>query len=215
MQPTSPLRELLAATALRVGPDAPTLCSPWTVQDLLAHLVLRESRPDALPGIGLPVPALGEHTERLQDRAAGEHSLEELADRVRSGPPAWWPTRVSALDRLVNTAELSIHLEDIVRAQPGWSPSELGEDVQAQLWRTLTSAGRLLYRSSPVGVVAVAEGHGRAALRGPRSGSGSVVLRGTPLELVLHAFGRERVARVEVEGAPEDVVALAAHTRSV
>ncbi|UJH71014.1 maleylpyruvate isomerase N-terminal domain-containing protein [Ornithinimicrobium sp. INDO-MA30-4] len=46
-------RQALCDTALAVGPDAPTLCSPWTVKDLLAHLVIRERRPDTLPGIGV------------------------------------------------------------------------------------------------------------------------------------------------------------------
>ena len=36
-----------------VGPDAPTLCERWTTRDLTAHLVVRERRPDALPGTEL------------------------------------------------------------------------------------------------------------------------------------------------------------------
>ncbi len=35
----------------RVGPDAPTLCEGWNARDLTAHLVLRESRPDAVLGV--------------------------------------------------------------------------------------------------------------------------------------------------------------------
>lgn len=209
------LRDLIADTATRLGPDAPTLCSPWTVRDLLAHLVVRESRPDALPGIGLPVPALERHTEALQARAA-DRPFPELVEQVRGGPAPLWPTRIKPVDRAVNLGEFSIHHEDMVRAQPEWEPTDFGPDVQAGLWRTLTTAGRMLYRTAPTGIVAVAEGPStlRAALRRPPDGAGTVVLRGTPVELVLHAFGRTEVARVEALGEEADLGALAGHLRS-
>lgn len=211
--PSSPLRRLIASTATDLGPDAPTLCEPWSVRDLLAHLVLRESRPDALPGVAAPVPALQRHTRSVQERIAGR-DFGDLVGQVVDGPAPWWPTRLRVLDRLVNTAELAIHHEDMVRAQPGWEPTHLPQEVQAQLWRTLPAAGRMAYRGAPTGVVAVAPGHGRVALRRPPDGAGTVVLRGTPLELVLHAFGREAHARVVVEGADADAAALASHRRA-
>lgn len=215
MQPTSPLRDLVADTALRLGADAPTLCTPWTVQEILAHLVVRESRPDALPGIGVDLPPFAAHTDRVQAQRAQGSTLGELAEAIRSGPPRFWPTRLPALDRAVNTAELAIHHEDMVRAQESWEPTDLAATTQQDLWQALTLAGRLLYRSAPVGVVAVAEGFGRRSLRRPPRDVGSVVLHGTPLELVLHAFGRTEVAMVEVRGADQDIAALAEHRRSV
>lgn len=210
--PSSHLRQLVAATATRLGPDAPTLCHPWTVRDLVAHLVVRESRPDALPGVIAPLRALQRHTQSVQDELAAR-GLEELLDRFRSGPPVWWPTRLPPLDRAVNTTELAIHHEDMVRAQPGWEPTDLPQDVQAQLWRTLPIVGRMHYRSAPTGIVVVAPGHGRAGLRRPPSDGGTVVLRGAPMELVLHAFGREEHATVLIEGADDDIAALAEHRR--
>ena len=207
------LRELVARTATALGPDAPTLCSPWTVRDLLAHLVVRESRVDALPGVGLPVPALQRHTEKVQEGVAAR-PFAQLVEEVRRGPARFWPTQVPALDRTVNVAELSIHHEDMTRARPGWEPTVLPEGVQAQIWGTVRTAGRMLYRSAPCGVVAVAPGHGRVALRRPPQGRGSVVLTGAPLELALHAFGREQDARVESTGDDRDLAALAAHRRS-
>ncbi|WP_151523264.1 TIGR03085 family metal-binding protein [Serinicoccus kebangsaanensis] len=213
--PHSPalLRDLVATTATDLGPDAPTLCPPWTVRDLLAHLVVRESRPDALPGVGLPVAALQRHTEQVQ-RGVAARPFAALVQQVRSGPAAWWPTRLPPLDRAVNVAELAIHHEDLVRAQPGWQPTVLPEEVQRQLWSTVRSAGRMLYRGAPCGVVAVAPGYGRAALRRPPAGRGTVVLTGPPLELLLHAFGRDRVARVEVSGGDAELAELARHRRS-
>lgn len=215
MSTASPLRTLIADTALRLGPGAPTLCTPWSVQDLVAHLVIRESRPDVLPGIGLGATPLGRHTSAVQDRLAATTSFEGLVSRFRGGPPAWWPTRLDSLDSLVNTAEFAIHHEDMVRAQAGAEPTTHHSSTQGALWGTLLKAGPVLYRSAPVGVVAVSEGHGRASLRGPRAGTGSVVLRGAPLELLLHAFGRTGATQAVAEGSPEDVAALAAHTRAV
>ena len=73
----------------------------------------------------------------------------------------------------------------------------------------MTRTGRLLFRRSPVGVVLVTPAHGRRLVRSAPAGAGSVVLRGTPGELLLHASGRQSVARVLVEGPDE---ALAAFT---
>ncbi|QFG70241.1 TIGR03085 family protein [Ornithinimicrobium pratense] len=208
----SSLRRLIATTATDLGPDAPTLCDPWSVRDLLAHLVVRESRPDALPGVAAPVKALQRHTQSVQDRVAAR-DFSDLVGQVVDGPAPWWPTRLPLLDRMVNTAELAVHHEDMVRAQPDWQPTDLPQEVQAQLWRTVRMAGRMTYRGAPTGVVAVAHGHGRVALRRPPDDGGTVVLRGTPLELVLHAFGREDHARVVAEGSDADVAALASHRR--
>lgn len=212
MQPVSAMRRLFADTAASHGPDAPTLCTPWTVRDLLAHEVLRQSRPDALPGIALPGPA-GRHTASVQARIARQ-DFGRLVERVRQGPPPWSPARVPAVDTLVNLAELAVHREDIVRAQPERVTGDDDEQTAAALWTAFRRSAPLAYRSAPVGVVAVAPGHGRAALRRPRPTSGTVVLRGAPIELLLHAFGRTGVARVEARGADADVEALAGHTRA-
>ncbi|HSP61082.1 MAG TPA: TIGR03085 family metal-binding protein [Ornithinimicrobium sp.] len=214
MTSTPLLRDLIASTALDLGPGAPTLCDPWRVRDLLAHLVVRESRPDVLPGIGLDVGPLRRHTEKVQDRAAGQ-DLAELAAAVRRGPDRWWPTSVPLVDDLVNVSELAVHLEDMVRASPGWQPTPLPVPVQRSLWTSLRRSGRMFYGRAPVGVVAVAEGFGRASLHRPPGRSGSVVLRGTPLELTLHAFGRNAVARLETEGTDADLATLERHRRSV
>jgi uncharacterized protein (TIGR03085 family) len=200
---TSPARRersALCDTFETVGPDAPTLCSPWRTRDLAAHLVVREGRPDA--AMGMLVPPLAQRAQRVQDGyAAG--SWPELVERIRTGPPPWSPTRLEPVDTMVNLAEMFIHHEDVRRAVPDWEPRPLPDDLEQGLWSTLTRTGRLLFRRSPVGVVLVTPSHGRRMVRTPPSGAGSVVLRGTPGELLLHASGRERVARVTVEG-PED-----------
>jgi uncharacterized protein (TIGR03085 family) len=197
---TSPARRersALCDTFETVGPDAPTLCSPWRTRDLAAHLVIREGRPDA--ALGMFVPPLAERARRVQDGYAVE-PWPELVERVRTGPPSWSPTRLEPVDTVVNLAEMFLHHEDVLRAAADRDPRPLPDDLEQGLWSVLTRTGRLLFRRSPVGVVLVTPTYGRRLVRTPPSGAGSVVLRGTPGELLLHASGRQRVARLTVEG---------------
>ena len=70
---------------MEVGPDAPTLCEGWLTADLAAHLVIRERRPDAAPGLVLP--ALSGYMDRVQRSVRDRYSWPELVAKVRSGPP--------------------------------------------------------------------------------------------------------------------------------
>ena len=95
---SSPARAERAALCdlfLEVGPDAPTLCGGWTTRDLAAHLVVRERRPDAAPGIVSRV--LAGHSEKVRI-AETERPWPELVERVRSGPPVWNPMRFEPVD---------------------------------------------------------------------------------------------------------------------
>ncbi|WP_206681030.1 maleylpyruvate isomerase family mycothiol-dependent enzyme [Actinomadura sp. J1-007] len=84
---------LLLCDALDLaGPDAPTKCAGWTAADLAAHLVVRETRPDAAPGILLPPLAF--YTERVRRRAARSVPFGRLVERIRQGPPKFSPTRL-------------------------------------------------------------------------------------------------------------------------
>ena len=51
-------RSALAQTLRTLGPDVPTLCQGWNSFDLLAHLITRETRPDAALGIFIPALSL-------------------------------------------------------------------------------------------------------------------------------------------------------------
>ena len=201
-------RHALCDTFERVGPDAPTLCSPWRTRDLAAHLVLRERRPDAAFGIWLE--QVKEHNQRVQDDYAGM-PWDRLVGLVRSGPPPWWFTRVPLLDERTNLPEFYIHHEDVLRAQDGWVARERGEELEAALWHSLTVTAKLMFRRSPTGVVLVTPSHGRMAVRRP-TGPGTVVLRGEPGELMLLAYNRRQVAAVDVEG-PADAVAAFGQAR--
>lgn len=206
-------RQALCDAAQAAGPDAPTLCQGWMVRDLLAHVVTRDSRPDATVGMVLSVAT--PHTEAVHESLA-TLPFHALLDRARSGPPRWSPARWPRIDDAINVAEFVVHREDIVRAGLAW-PGESTEperQTDAAAWSSVRRIGRLLYRRSPTGVVVRVPGVGRAVMRRPPRGRGTVVLTGQPVELLLHAFGRTEHARVEVSGAPSDVGDVAPFTQT-
>ncbi len=199
-------RHLLCDELLRVGPDAPTRCEGWDARDLAAHLVIRERRPDL--SLGAWVPLLRGRLEREQTRMA-HGDWAALVERVREGAPAWNPVHVAKVDEVTNLVEFFVHHEDVRRAQPDWEPRELAGNLQHALWVSLRRSARLVFRKSPTGIVLIAEGHGRHSAKLPDS-HGTVVVRGTPAELVLYAYGRQAVARVELSGDADDIAALQA-----
>ena len=198
-------RESLCDTFVAAGPHAPTLCSPWDTADLAAHLVVRERRPDLAPGIWLP--ALASRLEEGQ-RGYAAKPWPELVETVRSGPPAWSPTRLSSLDDAVNFVEFFIHHEDVLRGDGQVGPRrEVPLRQQKALWKGLTRTGRLFFRRTPVGVVLERRDGTSLTARKPTD-LGTVTLRGEATELVLAAYGRQRVAELEVTGRDEAVKAL-------
>ena len=197
-------RQGLCDTFERVGPDAPTLCSPWLTRDLAAHLVLRERRPDAAAGMW--VPPLAGHLEQVQKGYAG-WDWARLVNEVRSGPPAWSPAALPRVDEAVNTAEFFVHHEDVLRAGPGWAARELPTDLQSALWDTVSKIARLRFARARVGVVLVAPPYGRRQVHAVTD-LGTAVITGTPAELLLYTFGRRAVAQVDVSGPSEATDAL-------
>ena len=77
-------RAALVDTMRTVGPEAPTLCDGWNVRDLAAHLMIREYRLDASPGI--LIPFFAGHTEKVQNDVAQHTDWDELLreGRLRS-----------------------------------------------------------------------------------------------------------------------------------
>jgi uncharacterized protein (TIGR03085 family) len=131
----------------------------------------------------------------------------EVVALVRSGPPAWSPLGIPGLTGLVNALEYFVHHEDVRRARPGWEPREMDSDVEDLIWSRLGTQGRLMFRRAGVGVTLVrADTGARAAVRGAAP---TVTLTGDPAELLLYAFGRRSVARVETGGEAGAVARLA------
>lgn len=193
-------RRDLADTLLVVGPAAPTLCGDWRVRDLLAHLVVRDQRPDAAPGIFLPV--WSRWTERVQDGIA-HREFGGNVRVVRDGPPWWVPAAHPPTNR-VDLLEYVVHHEDARRAQAGWTPRPPEPERDEVLWTILAGAGRSAYWRSPVGVtLRRPDGAERVVHRGTRQ----VVLAGEVVELVLHALGRDECV-LERDGNADDVAAV-------
>lgn len=192
----------------RAGPDRPTLCDGWNTRDLLAHLLVRERKPWAAPGILLPV--LAPVTEHAM-AAYADVEWESMVEELRAGAPVWSVYRIGAVDDFANGAEFFVHHEDVRRGEPGSVPRPPDATRDAQLWALLLRMGRVLYRGSPVGIVVRTPAGEQYVLR---TGPGVVTVVGEPAELVLHAFGRD-AARVELEGSAADVAALAAGSRGL
>src|SRR4051812_862007 len=196
-------RAALVSTMRDVGPDQPTLCGEWTTRELAAHLVVRERRLDAGPGI--LIPAFADYTERVTQQVAAETDWTALLDKVASGPPLLSPFKL--LDPVVNVSEMFIHHEDVRRAESGWEPRELDDAAVAALTRQVAPMARMALGKTP----------GRVSLRTPDGktlasvGRGaSVVVTGAPLELLMFASGRDQ-ARVEFTGDDEAVAAVKAN----
>lgn len=203
-------RRELAELMLQVGPDAPTLCEGWTTRDLAAHLVVRESRPDA--SLGLAVGPLSGWTDRVT-RSAATRPYPELVRAVRNGPPRLSWFALPGAEGLGNLTEYVIHHEDVRRAQPDWQPRVLADDLSDELWGRLRTLGRLLVRRVPVGVrLARADGHREVQVL--RGGEPTVTLTGTALDLLLRLHGRTAVD-VEITGPDDAVAAFSAARLSI
>ena len=194
-----------------LGPGRATCCGAWTNRDLLAHLLVRERRPDA--ALGIVVPALAQRTERAM-AAKAARPFADMVTAFRSGPPMWAvPWSIPVIGDLANLFEFFVHHEDIRRARPDWLPRPDDAVRDDALWSGLKLMGRVLFRKSPVGVTLRASGRkDLVAHKAPRG----VLVVGVPSEITLVAFGRPTsLARVVVQGDADDVAAFEASQRGV
>ena len=193
-----------------LGPDEPTLCEGWTTRDLLAHLLVRERRPDAAAGIF--VPFLRKHTADVSASVAAE-PWDKMVEQFRSGPPIWTVWAIPVLGDKANLGEFFIHHEDIRRAQPKWEPRPDDVARDDALWNPLKVMGRMMFRRSPVGVTLRSAGRDDIVVKKAEHG---VVLVGLPGEILIHAYGRPiDKARVVVQGDPKDVDAFETSPRGL
>ena len=192
-------RARLADELEAVGPDAPTLCTGWDARDLAAHVVVRERRPDAAPGIR--IGPLAGYTRSVQAHVASTTAWPDLVAKVRRRSPLL----LGPMDDWFNTVEFFVHAEDVRRAQPGWGPLPVDGRRDGVLWSVLRRYGRVFFRHASVGVVlALPDGRTHTIV----DGSPSVTVTGPATELTLYAYGRTSVAQVEVTGDPDTVRAF-------
>ncbi|MEH3139247.1 MAG: TIGR03085 family metal-binding protein [Mycobacterium kyogaense] len=195
-------RAALVSTFRTLSPDSPTLCDGWDARELAAHLVVRERRLDAAPGI--LIPALAGYTDRVQKQVSAATDWDALVDQVAEGPPLYSPFKL--LDPIANVAEMFIHHEDVRRAHPGWEPRPLDDQTVSALRRPVAMMARMTLRRSPANVVLKTTQGDRLATagRGP-----TLTVIGEPGELLLFITGRDE-AQVEFDGPPELVATVKA-----
>jgi uncharacterized protein (TIGR03085 family) len=183
-----------------LGPDGLTLLHPWTTRDLAAHLLLREN--DVLAAPGLVVPGSWARFAERRRRQLAASGYAGLVARLRHGPP-WGMFRLPPVRRVANLNEFFVHHEDVRRANGG-DPRVLSSGEDQALFGNVAAARRmLLMRSHGFGLDIEWAGTDtaiRSRGRAPR-----VRLRGLPGELLLHLFGREEPAQVDVAGPPEAI----------
>lgn len=189
-------RRHLAALLRRVGPDAPTLCEGWVTRDLAVHLIERDSRPDLIAGTVLPkIPVLSKRAQEA-DAQLRRQDWGELVSKVEK-PALYSPARLGPLDKRMNTAEFFVHHEDVRRAQETWHRRQLLQEEERDLWAALKLMGKALLRPEQDSVLLVANGYG--SVTGGRAKTTTVrIVRGTPSELLLWAFGRREQAEVAI-----------------
>ena len=196
-------REWLTEALRAADPQDPTLCDGWQARHLAAHLVLRE-RPALAVGAARGGPAAA--TERLAATAGDREGYDALVDRFAEPPARWSP--LSWAGDAVNVTEYFVHTEDVRRGTGTHEPRSLPDGLVEALWGQLVRTAPLRLRRLGPGVVLVRPDDVRSAVRGPREGHGTVVLRGEVGELVLAVSGRMRAAQVRVDGDPQDVATV-------
>ncbi|WP_416978510.1 TIGR03085 family metal-binding protein [Streptomyces sp. T028] len=192
-------RLLLADLLETAGPGAPTLCEGWETQDLAAHVVVRERRPDAAGGI--LIKQLAPRLDKVMAEFAAK-PYEELIQLIRTGPPRFSPFQLKQIDEASNTIEFYVHTEDVRRAQPEWTTRELDPVFQDALWSRMERTARLMGRGAPTGLV-LRRADGRTVVA--QRGAPVVTVTGEPSELLLFLCGRQSAAKVELAG-DEDAI---------
>lgn len=200
-------RAALVETLRATGPDAPTLCEGWNTRDLAAHLVVRERRLDAAPGI--LVPQLAGYTARVQDQVTASTDWSDLLAQVAAGPPLYSPFIL--IDRFANVTEMFIHHEDVRRTGTDWEPRVLDQETTHALAGQVGMFGRMTLSKSPARV-SLTTREGKVLTT---AGKGSpVTVSGDPGELLLFAAGREP-ARVSFDGDADAIAAVQGSRRGL
>jgi uncharacterized protein (TIGR03085 family) len=181
-------RNTLCDLFVELGPDAPTLCEGWSTADLAAHLVVRERRPDSGPG--LVWPPLAGYTDKVRRAVRNRVPWEKLIENVRLGPPLL----LRPFDGPMNTVEFFIHVEDVRRAEDGWQPRPISEELADALWARFGPGG--MAKKVPATIVIASPGRAdKERGTGPR-----LTLAGDPGELTMFGAGRQGSAEVEISG---------------
>jgi uncharacterized protein (TIGR03085 family) len=195
-------RHSFAVDFRAADPDAPTLCAGWTTRHLCAHLVQREHAMlhNVWDQVTTKVPGEERFMRRLVDDAETPDGYAALVDAFAAGPSRH--SLMGRADEALNLVEYVVHHEDLRRGSGPVSPRDLPAAELDEIWRRARPILKRAYRKAPVGVQLAPYG---GAVTPARSGPSTVTVAGSPLELILHAFGRRSAADVRVDGSSDDV----------
>ena len=195
-------RESFAADFRAADPSAPTLCAGWTTRHLCAHLVQRDHAllRNVWDQVTTKTPGEERFMRRLVDDARTPDGYAALVDRFAAGPSR--RSLMGLFDEALNLLEYVVHHEDLRRGPGPAPPRVLPAAELDEIWRRARPVLKRAYRKAPVGVELAPEG---GVVTPVQSGSSAVTLAGSPIELLLHAFGRRSAADVRIEGSPDAV----------
>jgi uncharacterized protein (TIGR03085 family) len=196
-------RAQLADLLDELGPQAPTLLTPWSARDLAAHLVLREN--DSLAGPGLVLPGAWSRFAERRQAALASHDFTALVATIRSGPPPGF-FRTRWVRRVPNLIEFFVHHEDVRRANAR-GPRTTEPAMDQALWHGLTRVPWFLARRLRGAGLELHWAGATNTVRA-RRGQPTACITGLPGELLLYLFGRKDAAHVQVSGPADAVQAV-------
>lgn len=165
--------------------------------DLAVHLLIRERKPLAAPGIF--VDALSGVTDDETEKQKAR-PYDEVVREWAAGPPAW----LKPVNTAMNASEHFIHHEDVRRGGGDAAPREFSRVVNQELFKLAKRFGGMTLRKAPVPVILTPPDMPPATV-GDKAGVAErgdnlVRVTGEPGELLLWASGRD-AAVVELTGA--------------
>lgn len=176
--------------------QAETLCAGWTIEDLAAHLLVRE-RGGILARSGIVLPFL-HHRHDAAIVKMKHNSHEELLRRLEK-PPAWIPLLS------FNVIEFYVHNEDVLRG--GLQRTrKLSDELESALsdfvpvlsklaFRRVVGSFRLVMHDTVADQI-----HEQVIGRGAATELPELRLEGPPGEFIMLFMGRGRQARLKQEG---------------
>ncbi len=172
-----------------------TLCAGWTVEDLAAHLIVRE-RGSMLARAGIVLPFL-HHKHDSAIIKTKQIGHEQMIAKLEQ-PPVW-AKRLS-----FNVVEFYVHNEDLLRGKLRRS-RVLSDELEMALSEFVPQLMRFAFRrvTGSFGLVVHDESSGETHTRQlgkTTSGMPELELSGRAGELVLLFMGRGKQAKVQASG---------------
>lgn len=175
-----------------------TLCAGWTVEDLAAHLIVRE-RGGLIARAGIVLPFLHHKHDQAIERT--KHKNHDELIRILEKPPVW----VKYLP--FNLIEFYVHNEDLLRGELA-RPRVISDELEAALSGFIPSLLGLAFRRVRGGFSLVVHDESldrthHKIIGASQANMPELELSGGSGELVLLFLGRGKQARVRVAGSKE------------